>query len=236
MTKWLDVVLNNSAFTTGWDSAELRWYFDPFEEHMDLCHDVCWLASRPSVCSVVMIVYNCLHVVCVDILLCQYIKTVQHVWRLSLFLTDSELVVHFHYTLYSIVVKDVHVIDMFSYWRQAVIDMFSYWRQAQRWQQCRVSWCVKWNASSRKPAAWWSWKPSPACRSVGKISREESLCCGIHHTEGSQPEWCISNMIYSRDIPFCSETLDTVSWYKQNSWKGLVVRWHFSVWIQWLKV
>ena len=29
--------------------------------------------------------------------------------------------------------------------------------------------------------------------------------------EGSQPEWCISSMIYSRDTPFWSETL--VSWY-----------------------
>ena len=26
--------------------------------------------------------------------------------------------------------------------------------------------------------------------------------------EGSQPEWCISSMIYSRDTPFCSETLE----------------------------
>ena len=28
------------------------------------------------------------------------------------------------------------------------------------------------------------------------------------HIEGSRPEWCISSMIYSRDTPFCSETLD----------------------------
>ena len=26
--------------------------------------------------------------------------------------------------------------------------------------------------------------------------------------EGSRPEWCISSMIYSRDVPFWSETLD----------------------------
>ena len=26
--------------------------------------------------------------------------------------------------------------------------------------------------------------------------------------EGSQPEWCISSKIYSRDTPFWSETLD----------------------------
>ena len=28
------------------------------------------------------------------------------------------------------------------------------------------------------------------------------------HIEGSRPEWCISNMIYSRDRPFWLETLD----------------------------
>ena len=28
------------------------------------------------------------------------------------------------------------------------------------------------------------------------------------HIEGSQPEWCISSMIYSRDTPFWSNTLD----------------------------
>ena len=28
------------------------------------------------------------------------------------------------------------------------------------------------------------------------------------HIEGSRPEWCISSMIYSRDTPFCLETLD----------------------------
>ena len=30
------------------------------------------------------------------------------------------------------------------------------------------------------------------------------------HIEGSQPEWCISSMIYSGDAPFWSETLDFV--------------------------
>ena len=29
----------------------------------------------------------------------------------------------------------------------------------------------------------------------------------LFHFEGPQPEWCISSMIYSRDIPFWSETL-----------------------------
>ena len=28
------------------------------------------------------------------------------------------------------------------------------------------------------------------------------------YIEGSQPEWCISSMMYSRDTPFWSETLD----------------------------
>ena len=32
------------------------------------------------------------------------------------------------------------------------------------------------------------------------------------HFEGSQPEWCISSMIYSRDTPFWSETLDWCKW------------------------
>ena len=31
-------------------------------------------------------------------------------------------------------------------------------------------------------------------------------CC--FHFKGSRPEWCISSMIYSRDIPFWSKTLD----------------------------
>ena len=30
----------------------------------------------------------------------------------------------------------------------------------------------------------------------------------INKIEGSQPEWCISSMIYSRDTPFWSETLE----------------------------
>ena len=30
----------------------------------------------------------------------------------------------------------------------------------------------------------------------------------IVQIEGSQPEWCISSMIYSRDTPFWSETLE----------------------------
>ena len=39
------------------------------------------------------------------------------------------------------------------------------------------------------------------------LFHEESLL--IHdHIEGSWPEWCISSMIYSRDTPFWSETLD----------------------------
>ena len=29
------------------------------------------------------------------------------------------------------------------------------------------------------------------------------------HFEGSRPEWCISSMIYSRDTPFWSETLNS---------------------------
>ena len=32
--------------------------------------------------------------------------------------------------------------------------------------------------------------------------------CNRKHIEGSLPEWCISNMIYSGDTPFWSETLD----------------------------
>ena len=31
---------------------------------------------------------------------------------------------------------------------------------------------------------------------------------GDVHLEGSRPEWCISSMIYSKDIPFWSETLN----------------------------
>ena len=31
---------------------------------------------------------------------------------------------------------------------------------------------------------------------------------GLLHIEGFQPEWCISSMMYSRDTPFWSETLD----------------------------
>ena len=39
----------------------------------------------------------------------------------------------------------------------------------------------------------------------------QSVCCLIfsgYNIEGSQPEWCISSMIYSRDTPFWSGTLD----------------------------
>ena len=36
-----------------------------------------------------------------------------------------------------------------------------------------------------------------------------SMC---KHIEGSRPEWCISNMIYSRDIPFWYGTLHIVSY------------------------
>ena len=32
--------------------------------------------------------------------------------------------------------------------------------------------------------------------------------CECVHIEGSRPEWCISSMIYSRDRPFWSGTLD----------------------------
>ena len=35
--------------------------------------------------------------------------------------------------------------------------------------------------------------------------------CGEMYIESFQPEWCISSMIYSRDTPFWSETLDIVS-------------------------
>ena len=31
---------------------------------------------------------------------------------------------------------------------------------------------------------------------------------GDHSFEGSGPEWCISTMLYSRTIPFCSRTLE----------------------------
>ena len=30
----------------------------------------------------------------------------------------------------------------------------------------------------------------------------------VLHIEGSQPEWCISSMMYSTEIPFWSETFD----------------------------
>ena len=45
------------------------------------------------------------------------------------------------------------------------------------------------------------------------------LCCMLYF-EGSRPEWCISSMIYSRDTPFWSGTLDLflyllpIFWYE----------------------
>ena len=32
----------------------------------------------------------------------------------------------------------------------------------------------------------------------------------LYNFEGSQPEWCISSMIYSRDTPFWPGTLDVM--------------------------
>ena len=37
------------------------------------------------------------------------------------------------------------------------------------------------------------------------------------HIKGSRPEWCISTMIYSRDTPFRSGTLDIIQLSSQNS-------------------
>ena len=34
--------------------------------------------------------------------------------------------------------------------------------------------------------------------------------CLTLYIEGSRPEWCISSMIYSRDTPFWSGTLDII--------------------------
>ena len=36
--------------------------------------------------------------------------------------------------------------------------------------------------------------------------------------EGSWPEWCISSMIYSRDTPFWSETLDILPTHTHTHW------------------
>ena len=44
--------------------------------------------------------------------------------------------------------------------------------------------------------------------------------------EGSQPEWCISSMIYSRDTPFWSETLNTR--HLEDIWKKRHYRVHIK--------
>ena len=40
------------------------------------------------------------------------------------------------------------------------------------------------------------------------------------HTEGSWPEWCISSMIYSRDTPFWSGTLDICMFVLLSTWQN----------------
>ena len=58
------------------------------------------------------------------------------------------------------------------------------------------------------------WKQASNCQHV-----QDSHCCrkklqsnpqgsAVHHIEGSRPERCVSSMIYSRDTPFWSGTLD----------------------------
>ena len=44
------------------------------------------------------------------------------------------------------------------------------------------------------------------------------------HFKGSRPEWCISSMIYSRDLPFSLETLDLfLDMHVTKSISGVVV-------------
>ena len=38
--------------------------------------------------------------------------------------------------------------------------------------------------------------------------------------EGSRPEWCISSMIYSRDTPFWSETLEIITELNTHEYNG----------------
>ena len=58
------------------------------------------------------------------------------------------------------------------------------------------------------------------CQSAGTptfAKSEVASLCGTH-IKGSRPEWCISNMIYSRDTPFWTETLDIRPYFCHRLW------------------
>ena len=62
-----------------------------------------------------------------------------------------------------------------------------------------------------------------SCVSVKYLFDRKKMMLG--HDEGSRPEWCISSMLYSRDTPFWSGTLNdllVICWWVAEWWKGNV--------------